>query len=179
MNFVIASISKPGGREDNEDCCNFFQKGERLCAVVADGLGGHRGGEIASRLAVDAILQSFKDSPELSSTALIHHLEKARDDIVNYTKEERSLASMKTTVVAMIVDRESAMWAHVGDSRLYHFHKGRIIYETRDHSVPQAMADAGDIIRDQIREHEDRNRLLRAIGKAGDLRAIALKKVVI
>ena len=83
MNFVIASISKPGGREVNEDCCGFFQKGDKLCTVVADGLGGHRGGEIASRLAVDAILQSFKDSPELSSTALIHHLEKVRDDIVN------------------------------------------------------------------------------------------------
>lgn len=56
------------------------------------------------------------------------------------------------------------MWGHVGDSRLYHFRNGVVAFQTKDHSVPQTLVNAGDITKEQIRTHPDRNRILRAVG---------------
>ena len=84
---------------------------------------------------------------------------------------------MRTTLVALVGAPKGVLWAHLGDSRLYHFSGGDIIYQTRDHSVPQAMADAGNITVDEIRHHEDRNRLLRALGNEENLRPAVEKTV--
>ncbi len=176
MQFMTATISKPGGRKQNQDYCHYSMKDQTFCWVLADGLGGHRGGEIASRLAADNILESFDANPGISSSALKKHLETAQAAIIKRQEEEPMLFSMRTTIVILIADLQSAMWAHIGDSRLYFFRSGRIIFQTKDHSVPQAMADAGDIAPEEIRLHEDRNRLLRALGKEGDLRPVILEE---
>ena len=176
MRFMTASISKTGGRKENQDYCHYSMKDQTFCWVLADGLGGHRGGEIASRLAVDKILESFEANPEISSSALKKHLETAQAALIMRQEEEPMLFSMRTTVVVCIADLQSAIWAHIGDSRLYFFRSGRIIFQTKDHGVPQAMANAGDITPEEIRLHEDRNRLLRALGKEGDLRPVIQKE---
>jgi serine/threonine protein phosphatase PrpC len=83
---------------------------------------------------------------------------------------------MRTTIVVLITDSKRAVWAHVGDSRLYCFEDGRIVSRTSDHSVVQAMVDAGELSPDQIRHHEDRSRLLRCLGNPnGDLRPTILE----
>ena len=74
------------------------------------------------------------------------------------------MAQMRTTAVIAISDFRSIIWGHIGDSRLYYFRTGRIDSQTRDHSVPQALCNAGEIKPADIRFHEDRNRLLRALG---------------
>ena len=178
MRFITATMSKTGGRKQNQDYCCYSIKDQASCWVLADGLGGHRGGEIASKLASDKILESFEVNPEISSSALTKYLETAQAAVIKRQKEEPMFFSMRTTIVVLIADLQSAMWAHIGDSRLYHFRSGRIIFQTKDHSVPQAMADAGDIAPEEIRLHEDRNRLLRALGKEGDLRPVIKEEPV-
>jgi serine/threonine protein phosphatase PrpC len=170
MSFRAACISNRGGRESNQDACDFLMLDDGACWVVADGLGGHRGGAVAAKLAVDTILASFRRNRELSPSALQGHLLAAHNAIVDLQNSSRDLQTMRTTVVVLISDYSSFLSAHAGDSRLYYFQGGRIEYQTRDHSVPQAMADAGDISAAEIRRHQDRNRLLRALGMEQEIR---------
>jgi serine/threonine protein phosphatase PrpC len=86
---------------------------------------------------------------------------------------------MRTTLVVLASDGQRARWAHVGDSRLYHLRGGRIASQTLDHSVPQALARAGEIRPDEIRCHEDRNRLLRTLGNEDEARPTVLGEPVL
>ena len=175
MRFRHSMISDLGGRETNQDFAGFVEAGTGSCWVVADGLGGHRGGEIASEKATEAIIRSFQGTPSVSPEALEHHINAAQDAVLRCMETAPEYATMRTTVAVLLVDSEGAMVGHVGDSRLYHFSQGRIAFQTLDHSVPQAMAAAGDIAPEEIRFHEDRNRLLRTLGKAEKLRPDILK----
>jgi serine/threonine protein phosphatase PrpC len=175
MPFVMDSISRVGGREHNEDFCGFLEAGNSVCWAIADGLGGHRGGEIASTTAVGAVLASFRADPQLSSVALQRHLEAAQLAVVKAQTEQPNLSTMRTTIVVLMTEPSRAMWAHAGDSRLYCLENGRIAFRTSDHSVVQMMVAAGDLRPDQVRHHEDRNRLLRCIGNQdGDFRPTIL-----
>lgn len=78
---------------------------------------------------------------------------------------------MKSTVVMLTIANGQAAWAHVGDSRLYRFHEGTLEFQTRDHSASQVAVLLGDITQDQIRFHEDRSRILRALGQEGEVKA--------
>lgn len=166
MMFQTDSVSRVGGRQHNEDACSSLAVDDAVCWVVADGLGGHRGGESASNLAVQAVLASFQANPEFSAAALQRHLEAAQQAVLNAQKNDPHLAGMRTTLVVLITDSREALWAHVGDSRLYCFDAGRVALHTKDHSVVQAMVSAGDLSPKQIRHHPDRNRLLRALGNS-------------
>jgi serine/threonine protein phosphatase PrpC len=171
MPFATDRITRVAGRTHNEDACGDLQLGSAGCWVVADGLGGHRGGETAASLAVQAVLASFQSNPEFSQAALEQHLEAAQQAVLKVQKEQPSMAGMRTTIVVLITDSSEALWAHVGDSRLYRLDAGRIAFCTKDHSVVQAMVSAGELSARDIRHHEDRNRLLRAVGNPnGDLR---------
>jgi len=176
MKFLTATISNAGGRNINQDDLQFVLLNTAACWVVADGLGGHRGGESASRIAVKKILTSFKSRPILSPEAIKQHLNSANNSILKLQEENPDLFSMRTTVTLLISDYNAVLWAHIGDSRLYHFRSGRIIFQTKDHSVPQALAAAGDIRPDEIRFHEDRNRLLHSLGQKGELRPTILQQ---
>lgn len=167
MKFSQTLLSHAGGRSVNQDCCDWAAQEQTRCWVVADGLGGHRGGEIASRLAVDKILASFRAAPEFAPAAVRAHLEKAQQTILERQEKEPALASMRTTVVVLLTAGSQALWGHIGDSRLYHFGREGLDFQTSDHSVPQALANAGRITPAEIRYHEDRNRLLRTLGHAG------------
>jgi PPM family protein phosphatase len=163
MTFVTEFVSRLGGRDNNEDYGAFAEAKGAGCWVVADGLGGYRGGEIASRQAVEAVLASFQGDPEPSAASLQRHLEAAQKAVLT-AQAQPNLTSMRTTIVALIADSSRAIWAHMGDSRLYCIENGAIAAHTRDHSVVQMMVDSGDITADQVRHHQDRNRLLRSLG---------------
>ena len=75
------------------------------------------------------------------------------------SKKSPSSPEMRTTIVLLVADPQPARWGHVGDSRLYHFRGGRIINQTKDHSVPQALVNSGEIKPEEVRFHEDRHRL--------------------
>jgi serine/threonine protein phosphatase PrpC len=166
MSFMTDSVSRIGGRELNEDSYGFLEMNNAACWVVADGLGGHRGGETASKIAVDAVLASFRITPEFSTEALQRHLEAAQQAVLKAQKDQPTLSTMRTTIVVLLTDSLRVLWAHVGDSRLYCLENGHIVFCTKDHSVVQAMVSAGELSPNQIRHHEDRNRLLRCLGNS-------------
>ncbi len=162
--FETATLSAPGGRAENEDSVGYRMAGDAGCWALADGLGGHRGGEIASRLAVDAVIASFEENSSVTEEALAVHIARANRAVIDGQKANAELVHMRTTIAMMIASPEAAMWAHAGDSRLYWLRGGKIQEQTRDDSVPQRLADAGEITADQIRFHEDRSRLLNSLG---------------
>jgi len=176
MRFITASISSRHKRARNEDYSGSCSNGDMGCWVVADGLGGHFGGDIASSLAVESILSAFQADRECSPATLFKYMELAHHAILARQVAEPELSDMRTTVVLLVADTFGAIWGHAGDSRLYHFRQGRIISQTKDHSVPQALVNAGDLKAEEIRFHEDRHRLLRALGQDGDFRPTILQE---
>ena len=166
LHLRTATLSRTGGRAYNEDCGGAAPG----CWVMADGLGGHGGGEVASRLAVETLLAAAASAPLLDPAALGAAIESADAAIRASQATDPRLERMRTTLVVLTSDGRKALWAHVGDSRLYHLRHGRIAFQTADHSVPQSLANAGEIQPSEIRFHEDRNRLLRTLGNDRPLR---------
>jgi PPM family protein phosphatase len=163
--FDTELITDKGGRSWNEDACGSTVVGTTNCWVVADGLGGHSGGQVASQLAVDAVIESFRRDPAVSSTAMNAHFQAAHNTILDAQVRDTEVGQMQSTLVILISDGRTAIWGHIGDSRLYHFREGKIVFCTRDHSVSQLKVDTGDLDHDGIRRDIDRNRLLQAAGK--------------
>lgn len=165
MNFQYATLSMQGGRDYNEDYCDSISLDTNInCWVVADGLGGHGGGDVASKLAVDAILNVIKVRPDMGIKALELQFNAAHMAILDGQKQSLSLGHMQTTAVILLIHNDLAIWGHIGDSRLYYFHDGIINQQTKDHSVPQMLVKTGELDLSEIRFHEDRNRLTRSIG---------------
>jgi serine/threonine protein phosphatase PrpC len=162
--FETATVSAAGGRPENEDSLEYRMAKGSGCWALADGLGGHRGGEIASKLAVDGAVASFEENPAITAAALSSHMARANQAVLDRQAAEAELGHMRTTLVMLIASPEKAMWAHAGDSRLYWFRKGKIQEQTLDDSVPQRLVEAGEISSGQIRFHEDRSRLLKSLG---------------
>ena len=171
VRFATAQITSRGGRPKNQDCAGFRAAPHGACWVVADGLGGHQAGEVAAALAVSHILDAFEKASEVSADALAGLVDSANAAILAAQSGDASLATMRSTVVVLATDRHSVWWSHVGDSRLYIVSVCSIEPLTLDHSVPQALVDAGRITAAQIRGHEDRNRLLKALGSPNLSRA--------
>lgn len=161
ISIQTASLSMAGGRLYNEDSVRLEERDGILVTVVADGLGGEGGGEIASSVAADCIVHAFLEKPELEPEAIKNLFEEANRQVM---AAQTSALRMKTTCVSLFVHGDAALWAHVGDSRLYHFENGRLVFQTRDHSVSQLAVSSGEIDASQIRFHEDRNKVLRALG---------------
>lgn len=164
MIFLTASISKPGGREENQDFCDSLIAENANLWVLADGLGGHRGGEVASATAVQTILAAWQPTSELTPKSVEELIRLAQAAILDTQKAQPSLASMRTTLNLLINFEDKVIWGHVGDSRLYQFRDCAVAFQTKDHSVPQVLVDAGEIEPSQMRKHPDRNRILRAVG---------------
>lgn len=161
MNIQFAQCSMPGGRPYNEDCVRCAGSGDSFSAVVADGLGGHGGGEIASSIAAEVMTACFAASPAVSGQSLRGMFEEANRQIL---AAQTPSCKMKSTCVALFINGNDISFGHIGDSRLYHFVDGRLVFQTTDHSVSQMAVFAGEITPAQIRFHEDRNKVLRALG---------------
>lgn len=164
--FQSAVCTNPGTYPVNEDSAReTWLLGHELF-VVADGLGGHAHGEVASALAVDAVVERFRQRPSIDAADL--------EDLVLYahgvlrdTQSAETARGPRTTLALLASDGAAARWAHVGDSRLYFFEGARLVARTRDHSVPEMLHQAGEVREDQIRHHPDRARLLQALGQDG------------
>jgi PPM family protein phosphatase len=164
IGFTTASLSRAGTRDVNEDCADFLVMRDAACWVLADGLGGHRGGATASRTVVQAALRSFAADPEPSADAVRRHVTRGQAALRALQIEEPTLAQMRSTIVVLVATPRTCVWAHVGDSRLYQLREGRVVASTRDHAVSQMLVDGGEIAATEQRGHEDRARLLRCLG---------------
>lgn len=162
MIFDEYEYTNKGGRLYNEDSIGARQIGEAGIFVVADGLGGHQFGELASACVRDTLLDGW--SPQESDRVewLTLQIKEANDQILRLQQEKNSV--LKSTVVSLAIDGEQAVWANVGDSRLYYLHQSEIYQITEDHSVAYKKYKAGEITREQIGQDEDQSCLLRSVG---------------
>ena len=171
--ITLASRSGKGQRGQNEDSLRLGHCRTGWYAVVADGAGGHLKGAEASQRSVqliESLLQDAEDSafhPEtLSGIVRAAHAELQRLQVPG-----NPAASMHTTVVVLWVDRSMrrALWAHVGDSRLYRLRQGLVDLVTTDDSVVQQMISAGLISSAAARQHPHKNQLIAALGVQGEI----------
>ena len=169
-------------RKGNEDA--LFLNEEQKLYVVADGMGGHAAGEVASRVAVEAIAEfveltggnqeitwpfGLDDSISYEGNRLKTAVRHANSRVIEAMRESAEYEGMATTVAAVLVDGAVANFAHVGDSRIYLWSGGQIVQLTRDHSWVNEQIQSGAISAEQARSHPLRNVVTRALGGRADL----------
>ncbi|MBE5972076.1 MAG: serine/threonine-protein phosphatase [Lachnoclostridium sp.] len=159
MKISTSYYSEIGGRDKNEDAVSLLEYDERVLALTADGLGGHSDGELASALAVK-IVNNELIHQRISVVTLRNAIEKANEEIFR----NKDGSGMKTTISAVWFDEWSALAANVGDTRIYQFRDGQVIFQSRDHSVAQMSVLAGDIQPEEVRTSKERHKLTRALG---------------
>jgi serine/threonine protein phosphatase PrpC len=173
LDITLAGLTHVGARDHNEDALRHGALPEGWYAVLSDGAGGHSNGAIASDLAVRmcaAELTALAGRGDVPRAALGPVVEAANDAINRMQQGRKGQRRMHATLVMLWISRpgaatpQQAIWAHVGDSRLYLLRHGRIVHVTRDDSVVQDMVDAGLIAADQARHHPRRNQLAGALG---------------
>lgn len=163
MQIELFGYTALGNRSENEDTGAYEQFGkDRLYAIVADGLGGHGGGKTASMTVAEALVQCKLEKSLPDEKMITRWLQQANQEILRKRNGPRH---MKSTATALFVGDNKAIWAHVGDSRIYYFYNGELVDATNDHSVCQVAVKLGEITRDEIPNHPDRSKLLRVIGE--------------
>jgi len=175
LRLEVAGLSDVGRvRASNEDS---FGYDERIgIFVVCDGMGGHAAGEIASRLAVDAVLGYFRerepavkedahlDDAPLGARRLAEAVKQANDAILEYAEAHKNTSGMGTTLVAArFVDRNISI-ANVGDSRIYLFREGELLQLTEDHSLVMEQVRRGLLTLDEAKRSSAQNIITRALG---------------
>jgi serine/threonine protein phosphatase PrpC len=168
MRFTIFQESRKGQRKVNQDRIAYTFSRDALLLVVADGMGGHAGGEIAAQIAVRLFIERFQQEakPVLKNPLkfLQDTMVRAHAALSSYANQFSMLETPRTTCVACIVQAGHAYWAHVGDSRLYLFRQGGLIGATKDHSKVQYLVDQGIIGADEVGQHPDRNKIFSCLG---------------
>ena len=159
-------------RKVNQDAFDRFDDPERgeILLVVADGMGGHRGGEVASRIAVGTLGKLCRESEGDPPVRLQHAIERANLEIHKLASKDRTLKGMGTTIVALLLCREGGSFvAHVGDSRLYRLRGSEFGPLTEDHSVVALLIRNGSITPEEARDHPKRNQIMRSVGVRADI----------
>ena len=164
----LAILSRQGGRDHNEDACGHWHSDSHLCCVVADGAGGHGGGDIASRITVQHVIESFVRAPFGTPHEVEAQLRATNDEVIRHRADGEAQRNMYTTAVVLGIDfdRGEALWGHAGDSRIYVFRQRHLVSHSQDHSVVQGLVDAGLLAPDQMRSHPQRSELYSALGTA-------------
>jgi PPM family protein phosphatase len=168
MRFSIFQESRKGGRKANQDRTSYAYTRDALLMVVADGMGGHLHGEVASQIAVQLLTEAFQREAKPTLADPLDFLQRSILDahyaLGDYAKARNLVESPRTTCVACVVQEANAYWAHAGDSRLYHVREGRIQAVTRDHSRVQMLVDQGRVREEAVQNHPDRNKIFNCIG---------------
>ncbi len=165
--FEHAVFTNVGGRQINEDSVGAFQNGRNNCYILCDGLGGHGMGDVASSLVVAVFKDQFGKTDDVVNF-LGHTFTASQDILMAEQKLRNAKRKMKTTGISIVTDDRNAYIGHIGDSRGYVFYKNKVKTRTLDHSIPQMLVLSKEIKEEQIRNHPDRNTLLRVMGVEWD-----------
>jgi PPM family protein phosphatase len=169
MRFSVYQVSRKGGREKNEDRMGYCYTRDSGLFALADGMGGHPEGEVASQLALQTLAAMFqrdakptlKDPLRFLHDAIIagHH------QLIRYATEKALMDTPRTTVVACVLQGNAAYWAHCGDSRLYLVRGDKLIARTRDHSYSELQETMSQVV--PMGERFNRNVLFTCLGSPG------------
>lgn len=161
-----AAMSEKGKvRDNNEDSCY----GDGHVFVVADGMGGHRAGEVASSTAIEAFLRFERENRDMHPRERIKEgILSANLELYRRARDDPGLEGMGTTFTCALLEEEVCL-GHVGDSRAYLCREGELSLLTRDHSLVERMVREGYISSSEARSHPQRNIILRALGVSEEL----------
>lgn len=164
--FVGSIDTKQGGRSENQDNAGFVDTPLGFLLVVCDGMGGGPGGRTASLMAVDTVLSVLAEVSERTprKEALDFAISKANDIIYSKSNETPELRGMGTTIAAILLNEDSAVVAHAGDTRVYQLRKGNIAYRSSDHSVVANYVRQNKLTEEEARNHPQSNIVTRALG---------------
>lgn len=153
----------------NEDSGGIFWKGNRLLAIVADGMGGHQAGEIASEMAVSYLEQEWQKvtddlTPSEAEQWLFETITAANEKLFQLSQSKPEYSGMGTTIVAVICTETNVTFAHIGDSRIYLLNENGFSLLTEDHSLVNELLKNGQITKEEAEHHPRKHILLRALG---------------
>ncbi|BCU82185.1 Stp1/IreP family PP2C-type Ser/Thr phosphatase [Polycladomyces sp. WAk] len=164
-------------RKHNEDSIGLFRtKKGALVAVVADGMGGHQAGDVASRHAVEIIRReldtlSSRADVEERRQRLLEAVQKANQSVFQLANEVQKYKGMGTTLIAAVIAKREIVLAHIGDSRAYLLHRGGLYQLTEDHSLVNILKKHGQITEEEARNHPQRNVIIRSLGTNEEVEA--------
>jgi PPM family protein phosphatase len=169
MRFAVYQLSRKGGREKNEDRVGYCYTRDSGLFALADGMGGHPEGEVASQLALQtlsAIFQRDAKSQLADPLRFLHDaLVAGHHQLLRYATERGLIDTPRTTLVACVLQGNAAYWAHCGDSRLYLVRGDKLVARTRDHSYSELQDTLGQVV--PIGERFNRNVLFTCLGSPG------------
>lgn len=168
MKYQLTQFTLRGARPHNEDRVGCAERENAMLMAVADGLGGHRGGEVAAEILVQTLLHVFQtlrqpiiQRPSVFLALGILH---AHQLIVARGQASQPAIEPRTTCVACLVQNGYAYWAHVGDSRLYLFRQNRFLLRTQDHTTVEELHQGGLLSEKEMLEHPQKSHLLNCLG---------------
>ena len=168
MQFSVYQESHIGGRKVNQDRMGYSYSREALLLVLADGMGGHLQGEMAATITMQTMSGLFQKNATPYVRKPERFLEEAflaaHREIHRYRAANNLPDTPRTTVVACLIQHNSAIWAHCGDSRLYWVRRGQILARTRDHSHIETLIARGQVDPSERATHPDRNKLYNCLG---------------
>ncbi len=169
MRFSVYQVSRKGGREKNEDRMGYCYTRDSGLFALADGMGGHPEGEVASQLALQTLAAMFqRDSkPMLADPLRFLHdsIIAGHQQLLRYATQKSLIDTPRTTVVACVLQGHAAYWAHCGDSRLYMVRGDKLIARTRDHSYSELQETLSQVV--PMGERFNRNVLFTCLGSPG------------
>lgn len=171
INIEFATLSRQGARDYNEDACGYWTSEAGACFVVADGAGGHGGGDVASETAVKTFLMGFSSQPALSKKVVDQLLVQA-DSAIRYGQTlSHQLKKMSTTVACLFLNEDAglAQWIHLGDTRIYLIRRRHCQLLTKDHSLLQRFLDNKTLDADVAQASVARNILYAALGTGEEI----------
>jgi protein phosphatase len=178
MQLQTSSVSDIGKiRENNEDSyleLNVDNSSEKLLLlVVADGMGGHKAGEVASKTVVKSIEEYFKTQENGLEKDALNSLKnsiiKANQEVIQASNDKEELRGMGSTCTAMLILNNKTFLAHVGDSRAYLARGEKITQLTKDHTLAEKMFDSGIISKEEAKTSPHRNMLIKAVGISDEI----------
>src|SRR5688500_11941387 len=169
MQFSVYQISRKGGREKNEDRMGYCYTRDSGLFALADGMGGHPEGEVASQLALQTLAAMFQRDCKPTLTDPLRFLHDAivsgHHQLLRYATQKSLIDTPRTTVVACVLQGNAAYWAHCGDSRLYMVRGDKLIARTRDHSYSELQETLSQVV--PVGERFNRNVLFTCLGSPG------------
>jgi serine/threonine protein phosphatase PrpC len=169
VQFSVYQVSRKGGREKNEDRMGYCYTRDAGLFALADGMGGHPEGEVASQLALQTMAALFQRDAKPTLDDPLRFLHDAiiagHHQLLRYATEQALMDTPRTTLVACVLQGDAAYWAHCGDSRLYMVREGKLIARTRDHSYSELQETLAHVV--PMGEKFNRNVLFTCLGSPG------------